>query len=83
MTQGDGEMTWRPIESAPKEPVSVDGRDRYAQRILVCSPSMIVRVGRWWERGDVGNFLSDSGNAVFPTHWMPLPTPPTEGDGNG
>jgi len=54
---------WQPIGTAPN--------DRY---ILVYEPELnLVSIatqgkdGRWW----------DDGNLCHPTHWMPLPPPPT------
>lgn len=68
---------WLPIASAPKDEVIIDllrNRDRYTE----C----------WWngERwvsylyGDI-RFEGDTllYEIINPTHWMPLPNPPTEG----
>lgn len=57
---------WKPIESAPKGS-------------LLLIEDGIRFIGFWDDRKliftDIGN--NDSAN---PTHWMPLPTPPTQGD---
>lgn len=75
--QGEG---WRPIESAPKDGVYQDGHNHYSAYILVCSGHYDTpRRARWWFRddSDSSDFIADGGVAVYPTHWMPLPEPPT------
>jgi hypothetical protein len=63
---------WRPIETAPKDGTAVllfrqlDGSDGY------------WLVG-WWQEADAGWFWGSHKllrEAMAPTHWMPLPTPP-------
>lgn len=62
------ESSWQPIETAPK-----DGR-----AILTFDPAAYstekVLVG-WWS--DKGGWLVGEGFRHQPTHWMPLPTPPS------
>ena len=68
--------TWQPIETAPKTP----------NAILVWVGSIQCSFAVWWDEvnqkwvifgGGWRSFLSgDNG----PTHWMPLPEPPQEGD---
>lgn len=57
-------MTWQPIETAPR-----DGSE------ILCYEDGMVRV--CWNFGtntwDFGDSIMDN-----PTHWMPLPAPPTE-----
>ncbi len=78
-------MQWQPIETAPKDGTPIllgggmwgdDWRD----------PTERVMVG-WWERTKrIGEFwnccAAESGHCNFPyempTHWMPLPPPPSE-----
>lgn len=81
---------WQPIETAPKKVIY---RDRtpfgdlvhnYGPYILVWPVYGEVARARWWQSSGAAdgrnssNFLSDGGNAVCPTHWMPLPSPPKE-----
>ena len=72
-------MEWKPIESAP----DCEGG------VLICDaskPNPAVGVaryldGRWLGANLEWGFVSD---AIWPTptHWMPLPPPPTPGDGS-
>jgi len=67
-------VAWRRIEDgAPK-----DGRD-----ILITTHGvgMVVRVG-FWDEARGGQWSIWPGRDVMrPTHWMPVPTPPTTGEG--
>lgn len=56
-------MTWRPIATAPKD----------YTRVLLWS-SYGIRIGLW--NGGSGWLSLNYGR---PTHWMPLPEPPTSG----
>ena len=63
---------WQPIETAPK-----DGTDIYATRIdgIVFRPSII-----YWEKFEGRGWLCSQTHRPVssqPTHWMPLPQPPT------
>ena len=62
-----GEMTWRPIETAPK-----DGTDI----LLGFEPAIgWQRIGKAWG----GQWVSAWNHHPIhdqPTHWMPLPEPP-------
>ena len=78
--RGDG---WQPIETAPRDSVYRDGNNHYAEYILVCSGHYDTpRRARFWFRddSDSSDFIADGGIAVYPTHWMPLPTPPKESE---
>ena len=73
---------WQPIESAPKEIVVSYGKHDYGPYILVYPVFGEPARARWWQTsigGGGSNFLLDGGNAVQPTHWMPLPAPPNTG----
>jgi hypothetical protein len=63
-------MTWQPIATAPK-----DGTP-----ILLFAPHKSVVQGSW-NRGDAFNMphWSTPSNWFEPTHWMPLPDPPSAG----
>ena len=80
---------WQPIETAPK---GIVARESYGSQgnchelgpYILAFPVFggVARV-RWWQVSDdhtYCNFLEDGGNAVRPTHWMPLPKPPTGGN---
>lgn len=73
---------WQLIDSAPKTTEwSSDGHE-YGAYILAWPVFGEVARVRWWQSKDGDklwcNFLEDGGNAVHPTHWMPLPNPPKE-----
>jgi hypothetical protein len=62
---------WQKIETAPKDGVYV----------LVARAGQWVGEARWTEGGgwrEPNNDWTDSwGQELHPTHWMPLPAPPT------
>lgn len=62
---------WRPIETAPRDGSDVltwwDGKRRIAWSY--------DRKGPWLTAGDAWNM--DCAEYTQPTHWMPLPAPPT------
>ena len=62
---------WQPIESAPlDEPVLVwDGQ------VTVAKQTHYKHGNRWWV-WDTYGFCED-GEIYEPSHWMPLPSPPT------
>ena len=77
-TYGD----WQPISTAQKNITYRTDGHGYGDRIVVYIPAhgRIVTC-RWWKADDdpdrrACNFLDDSGNAVFPSHWMPVPASP-------
>jgi hypothetical protein len=56
---------WQPIETAPKDGTKIltaSGRD--------------LSVREWGENEDGDSVWLPRIRGVFPTHWMPLPTPP-------
>lgn len=61
---------WQPIETAPKDGTEFLGTWRYGGWSV--SP-MVWKLGVWCRRFDVNSTHA-------PTHWMPLPTPPKEGE---
>lgn len=68
-------QTWRPIETAPRD----------GQRFLTWCKFYGVRIGRAYVRADHDDWLSNvdayggsSKGGMRATHWMPLPTPPSE-----
>ena len=69
-------MTWKPIETAPKDgstflAVCLEG---YIQVVMWDSSGKTCD-----EEGDVDYYTSEmTDRYVCPTHWMPLPAPPEE-----
>ena len=62
---------WQPIETAPKDGTVILGfEDMYFPMLWVHN--------RWELSGVV---WCDGSDEVEPTHWMPLPNPPTELNG--
>ena len=69
------EQGWQPIETAPR-----DGTDIYATRVdaVVFRPSII-----YFEKFENRGWLCSQTHYPVksqPTHWMPLPQPPTKGE---
>lgn len=78
-------MEWHDIVTAPKDAYKRDG-SQYGPRILV-TDGHNVTCAHWWQSLDIDpkrfrNFIDDGGNAFRPTHWMPLPPPPTSSPTN-
>lgn len=81
---GDG-MKWQPIETAPKDGtiILVGWRlpeDTEMQEWFVMQWGHIQRNGLF--PGDVGMWVAPNGSMTWhetngPTHWMPLPEPPS------
>lgn len=66
---------WRPLETAPKDGSSILG---------VAASAYSPRAFLMWWRGDVfvsyhrpEKFVAGGVSECFPTHWRPLPDPPT------
>ncbi|CAA6603742.1 conserved hypothetical protein [Rhodospirillaceae bacterium LM-1] len=63
-------MTWIPIETAPQD----------GTRILVYDANPFEEYDRYavvkWE-DTIGTFENADGRSIWPTHWMPLPAPPS------
>lgn len=59
-------MDWQPIETAPK--------DEDFEEILVWNGDWVCSAVLF-----EGNWIDHFYDIVTPTHWMPLPPPPTEG----
>lgn len=62
---GKCKQGWQPIETAPKDGIDVllfeDGKQYVAS----------------WSETAGGQFFNDAEHQHNPTHWMPLPKPPT------
>lgn len=63
-------MFWSPMDTAPKDGTEVIVYDAGAVFVAHWRDSDEWNVDGWYDHG--GCFLSPS-----PTHWMPLPDPPT------
>lgn len=75
---------WQPIETAPKNIVSHGFSSDSGPRFLGWPVRGLVAGVRYSESrspsmmgGVVGVFVSDWNIQCKPTHWMPLPPPPT------
>ena len=79
-TYGAGGSGWQPIESAPKTPGDFSKR----HYLLGWCPDDTAPDGGdcrivWWEpHMEGGIWFGDRDLKERPTHWMPLPTPPSE-----
>lgn len=63
-------MEWQPIETAPK-----DGSEFIA--FFPCNLSGMVCSARWINgNGRMKGYFKHLGIKIYPTHWMPMPTPP-------
>lgn len=66
------QQEWRPIETAPEEGVFL---------VYMPDETMKFQVARWRPNVKViGNVFAF--DLTKPSHWRPLPPPPTEGDSN-
>ena len=62
---------WQPIETAPRDGTRV---------MLIDTFDQWHYIGRWnADLGDQG-FWEDMSEYALPTHWMPLPAAPKEGE---
>lgn len=61
---------WQPIETAPKDGTKVLGWDGGTMTTVEW-----YELGGYWSLLAVGAWAEDS--EWVPTHWMPLPEPPT------
>ena len=76
-------MTWQPIDTAPKDGTPILGWD--GEHIAICywyqyklqSLFRSRRVSGGWYLSTTGGMQEDSGSWL-PTHWQPLPAPPTD-----
>ena len=85
------EMTWRSIDSAPKDGTEFLALLSNGWHALVCAPAEAIREGWpycWWRSTDrrdypvVETHPADTDwaamHTLLLTHWMPLPPPPSE-----
>jgi len=72
VTALEGSVDWQPIETAPRK----------HQKPLLLGFQHSVHVGVWYEGKRKQGWLiideSGSGIGADPSHWMPLPEPPTK-----
>lgn len=66
--------SWQPIETykASFDPVLVCDADGYVVQAYYGSDRDV-----WWEWNSVDDGAPGSDRRVYPTHWMPLPKPPS------
>jgi hypothetical protein len=66
-------MKWQPIETAPKD----------GTRVILCAvDGNYPRVAEGYYQRDGWHWSTDENwrdSEMAPTHWMPLPVPPTPG----
>ena len=82
MVDDNHALSWRPIDSAPKDKTWIWGWDGVeVQPIIWIDDSISYGVYTGWAFADYswGGFLYDGYNEVKipPTHWHPAPIPPT------
>lgn len=66
---------WQPIETAPKDGRDVDLWVIFDNGEQGRASNSSYEFGRWWS--DYCGQLHSSNSDFTPTHWMPLPPPPT------
>ena len=73
-------MTWQPIETAPKDGTMVDlwginhlTHNKRGERIVNASWGVCTD----WMGNELEDWRHGRGEDYQPTHWMPLPPPPT------
>ena len=73
---------WQPIETAPRDGSRIlamirwswsDGTDGEAQDVIYWCAG-----GKFWVCGTPMNYVQGLDEGVEPTHWRPLPAPPTQ-----
>jgi hypothetical protein len=67
---------WKPIETAPKDGTCfLAFSDREYVKLFVCSKAPAGQGGEWHNRS--------ANRWATPTHWRPLPAPPSSPEGGG
>ncbi|NSY95783.1 DUF551 domain-containing protein [Agrobacterium tumefaciens] len=66
---------WQPIETAPKDGTTFIAvmAEAYRPRATLCK----LKDGKFLSPSQGEKFVVPGWNQWFPTHWMPLPTPPS------
>ena len=67
--EGSISPSWQPMETAPKDGTTVD-----LWSIDTRLPDAWFEDGKWKVGGELGDYVVPN-----PTHWMPLPAPPSNG----
>lgn len=82
-------MEWHPIETAPKDgtvvlvfPPTWKGKGRTASVAKWDDDKYAKKPRPYWSRDDALGQVTASRNTP-PTHWMPMPPPPSNDTGNG
>jgi hypothetical protein len=63
---------WQPIETAPRDSTTV----LLWESLDDGDPAICVSIGSW--EPSIGFWIDFGWETVYPTHWMPLPSPPEE-----
>ena len=66
---------WRPIETAPREPLNDSLQQGPLVELFVLPLIQQLQVGFWDAGGDV--WCTADGHVVRPSHWRPLSSPPS------
>lgn len=69
-------MNWQPIETYPIPAYDADNWYRSAPPTLLFTGGVVIGWYSYTQRGK-GRWQA-FGGIVHPTHWMPLPDPPTD-----
>lgn len=73
-------MQWQPIETAPRPPLHDTSVTRYVLGFCPCEDFGDKMRVIWWEPNIGGGQWYDDRDIpgiVQPSHWMPLPPPPS------
>lgn len=63
---------WQPIETAPKDGTPILGTDEDGEQYVI----------EWWPKGARQDGFYECGDLLrAPTHWRPLPSPPSKQEG--
>lgn len=73
---------WQPIETAPRDRTRIllyfpQVPEHYDQRSKITVGCRVDR-GWWVSALGAGGLYEDSSGEIHPSHWHPLPDPPTE-----
>lgn len=72
---GKCKQSWQPIETAPKDGTVVLCWDEFKE----CDLMWYGIIQQWNEPKDILGWMYVATNTeCYPTHWMPLPKPPTD-----
>ncbi len=71
-------MQWQPIETAPKtRELKILTYGVVPENYGYTQEEWLISISEWCGNGWASQASSPYGNRFQPTHWMPLPEPPT------